>query len=77
MLFIAITFNYADRVIWTITAPAFSFAFGWTSSISAYGAKGAAGGTGLANYSLILFAWSLAYAIFNFPGGSIVDKLGL
>jgi len=37
MLFIAITFNYADREIWTLTAPAFSYAFGWTSSIGSYG----------------------------------------
>lgn len=77
LLFIAILFNYADRVIWSITAPAFAAAFGWVSSISNYGAPGPAGGSGVANYSLILFAWSLAYAIFNFPGGWIVDKLGL
>lgn len=77
MLFIAIMFNYSDRVIWSITAPAFAHAFGWVANISDYGAKGAAGGTGVANYSVILFAWSLAYAIFNFPGGWIVDKLGL
>jgi MFS family permease len=73
MLFIAIMFNYADREVWTITAPAYAYAFGWTKSISAYGVAGA----GIAEYSLILFAWSLAYALFNFPGGSIVDKLGL
>ncbi|KJE50101.1 MFS transporter permease [Acidiplasma aeolicum] len=73
MLFIAIMFNYADREIWTITAPAYAFAFGWTKSISSYGVAGA----GISEYSLILFGWSLAYALFNFPGGSIVDKLGL
>ncbi len=73
MLFIAIMFNYADREIWTITAPAYAYAFGWTKSVSAYGVAGA----GIAEYSLILFGWSLAYALFNFPGGSIVDKLGL
>ncbi len=77
MLFIAIMFNYADRVIWTITAPAYAYAFHWIASPSDYGAKGSAGGSALANYSLILFAWSLAYALFNFPGGSLVDKLGL
>ena len=73
MLFIAIMFNYADREIWTITAPAYAYAFGWTKSVSSYGISGA----GIAEYSLILFGWSLAYALFNFPGGSIVDKLGL
>lgn len=77
LLFIAIMFNYSDRIIWSVTAPAFSYAFHWTSSISSYGAKGAAGGSGLANYSLILFIWSLTYALFNFPGGWILDKLGL
>jgi MFS family permease len=77
MLFIAITFNYADREIWVITAPAFAYSFGWVSSIANYGVIGPAGGTGVANFTLILFAWSLAYALFNFPGGTIVDKLGL
>lgn len=73
LLFIAIMFNYTDREIWTITAPAYAYAFGWTKSISSYGVNGA----GIAEYSLILFGWSLAYALFNFPGGSIVDRFGL
>lgn len=48
MLFIAIMFNYADRVIWTITAPAYAYAFHWIASPSDYGAKGSLGGSGLA-----------------------------
>ncbi|MEM3247095.1 MAG: MFS transporter [Candidatus Micrarchaeaceae archaeon] len=73
LLFIAITFNYADRVIWVATEPAFSHAFGWTTSVSSYSKTPSA----IENVGLILFIWSLAYAIFNFPGGWIADKLGL
>ncbi|MGC8606530.1 MAG: MFS transporter [Vulcanisaeta sp.] len=71
LMFIAITFNYADREIWVLTEPAFSVSFGWSKSgapLSHYA---------LMNISLILFIWSLAYAIFNFPGGWITDKLGI
>lgn len=74
MLFIAIMFNYADRIVWSITAPAFAYAFHWTPSISAYGEKT---NPALSYYGLILFAWSLAYAFFNFPGGWLVDKLAV
>lgn len=72
LMFIAITFNYADREIWVLTEPAFSASFGWSKPgappLSHYA---------LMNISLILFIWSLAYAIFNFPGGWITDMLGI
>jgi len=71
LLFTAILFNYADREIWIVSEPAFAYAFGWSHSATALTA------TAIHNISLILFFWSLSYAIFNFPGGWIVDKLGL
>jgi MFS family permease len=73
LLFIAIMFNYADREIWVATAPAFAHAFGWTASVASYTSTPSA----IEKVGLILFIWSLAYAIFNFPGGWIADKLGL
>ncbi|BAB59319.1 metabolite transporter [Thermoplasma volcanium GSS1] len=71
LLFIAILFNYADREIWIVSEPAFAYSFGWSYSPTHLDALA------IHNISLILFFWSLSYAIFNFPGGWIVDKLGL
>jgi MFS family permease len=71
LLFLAITFNYADREIWVLTEPAFSVSFGWSRPGALLSHLA------LANIGLILFIWSLSYAIFNFPGGWITDKLGI
>lgn len=71
LMFVAILLNYADREIWILAEPAFAKSFGW------YSGTGPLPGTAIGNIALILFIWSLAYAIFNFPGGWIVDKLGL
>ncbi len=71
MLFIAIMFNYADREIWTITAPAYAFAFGWTKSISSYGVAGA----GISEYSLIYLAGHLRMHSLIFLGGQLLISL--
>ncbi len=74
LMFTAILFNYADREIWVILEPAFAHSFGWYSGpLSNYSKSALAVG----NVSLILFIWGLVYAIMNFPGGWITDKLGL
>lgn len=74
LMFIAILFNYADREIWVILEPAFAHAFGWyTGPLSNYSTSAVAVG----NVSMVLFIWGLVYAIMNFPGGWITDKLGL
>ncbi len=71
LMFLAIMLNYADREIWIVAEPAFAHSFGW------YSGTGKLPALAINNIALILFIWSLAYAIFNFPGGWIVDKLGL
>jgi MFS family permease len=74
LMFVAILFNYADREIWVVLEPAFARTFGWYSGpLSNYSTSALAVG----NVSLILFIWGLVYAIMNFPGGWITDKLGL
>jgi MFS family permease len=74
LMFIAITFNYADREIWVLVEPAFAHAFGWfTGPISGYTSSAVAVG----DVSIVLLIWSLAYAIMNFPAGWITDKLGI
>lgn len=74
LMFIAILFNYADREIWILLAPAFAHAFGWfTGPIGGYTSSASAVGY----VSIILLIWSLAYAIMNFPAGWIADKMGV
>ncbi len=70
LIFLAITINYIDREIWVLAEPKFAQSFGWYSGI------GSLPHSALGNISLILFIWSMAYALFNFPGGWISDKLG-
>ncbi|MEM3267220.1 MAG: MFS transporter [Conexivisphaerales archaeon] len=71
LLTLAIAVNYIDRIIWVIAEPKFSQTFGW------YTGSGPLPALALKNIALILFIWSIAYAFFNFPGGWIVDKLGI
>ncbi|MGC9211519.1 MAG: MFS transporter, partial [Nitrososphaeria archaeon] len=70
LLFIAISINYIDREIWVLAEPKFAYSFGWYSGV------GALPSSAISKISLILFIWSLSYALFNFPGGWISDKLG-
>ncbi|MGC8608292.1 MAG: MFS transporter [Thermoplasmata archaeon] len=71
MMFVAILFNYADREIWVSLEPAFTHSFGL------YSGTGKLPPSAIEFSTMVLFIWSLAYAIFNFPGGWIVDRLGL
>ncbi|MEM0097900.1 MAG: MFS transporter [Conexivisphaerales archaeon] len=71
LMFIAITINYIDREIWVMSEPAWAKAFGWYSGV------GSLPVSALSKIGLILFLWSMAYAIFNFPGGWISDRLGI
>ncbi len=70
LLFIAISINYIDRVIWVLAEPKFAQSFGWYSGV------GALPPAAVSKIATILFIWSLSYALFNFPGGWISDKLG-
>src|SRR6185503_20414700 len=60
-MFLSVFVNYMDRVNFSVSIPAIRHAFGFD----------------LGNISAILFAWGIIYALFNFPGGLLVDKLGL
>ncbi|MGC9146039.1 MAG: MFS transporter [Nitrososphaeria archaeon] len=71
LLFTAISINYIDRVIWVLSEPKFAQSFGWYSGVGSLPASA------ISKISLILFIWSLSYALFNFPGGWISDKLGV
>ncbi len=71
VLMTAIAVNYIDRIIWVIAEPKFAQTFGWYSGTGPLPAKA------LTDIALVLFIWSMAYAFFNFPGGWIVDKLGI
>ena len=61
LMFLSIFVNYMDRVNFSVSIPAIRGAYGF--SLDQIGA--------------IAFAWGIIYAIFNFPGGWIVDRLGL
>ncbi len=61
LMFLAISVNYMDRVNFSVSMPAIRQAFGFS----------------LQEISQILFVWGIIYALFNFPGGWLVDRLGL
>lgn len=61
MMFLSIFVNYMDRVNFSVSIPAIRHDFGFN----------------LDQIGQIAFAWGIIYAVFNFPGGWIVDRLGL
>jgi MFS family permease len=61
LMFSSIAINYMDRVNFAVSLPAIRKQFGFS----------------LQQIGAILFAWAIVYAIFNFPGGWLVDRLGL
>lgn len=60
-MFLSIFVNYMDRVNFSVSIPAIRRDFGFS----------------LEQMGAIAFAWGIVYAIFNFPGGWVVDRLGL
>jgi MFS family permease len=61
LMFASIFVNYMDRVNFSVSIPAIRHAFGFS----------------LQQIGAIAFAWGIVYAIFNFPGGWLVDRLGM
>jgi ACS family D-galactonate transporter-like MFS transporter len=61
LMFVSIFVNYMDRVNFSVSIPAIRHDFGFS----------------LEHIGAISFAWGIVYAIFNFPGGWLVDRLGL
>jgi len=61
LMFLSVFVNYMDRVNFSVAIPAIRHEFGFT----------------LQQIGQISFAWSIVYALFNFPGGWVVDRLGL
>jgi ACS family D-galactonate transporter-like MFS transporter len=61
LLFCATFVAYMDRVNFAVSVPAIQHDYKFS----------------LAQIGDITFAWSLVYAVFNFPGGWIADRLGL
>jgi MFS family permease len=61
LMFLSVFVNYMDRSNFAVAIPSIRHDFGF--SIQTIG--------------VISFAWGLAYAIFNFPGGWLIDRLGL
>lgn len=61
LMFLSIFVNYMDRVNFSVSIPAIRHDFGFS----------------LEQIGAIAFAWGIVYAIFNFPGGWLVDRLGL
>lgn len=61
LMFLSIFVNYMDRVNFSVSIPAIRRDFGFT----------------LEQIGAISFAWGIVYALFNFPGGWFVDRLGL
>jgi MFS transporter, ACS family, glucarate transporter len=61
MMFVAIVINYMDRANFTVSVPLIEKRFGFD----------------IGQMGEISFVWGLAYALFNFPGGWIADKLGI
>ena len=61
LMFLSIFVNYMDRVNFNVAIPAVRNQFGFS----------------LEQIGAISFAWGIIYAVFNFPGGWLVDRLGL
>jgi len=61
LMFLSVFVNYMDRVNFAVAIPAIRHDFGFT----------------LQQIGQISFAWGIVYALFNFPGGWLVDRLGL
>lgn len=61
LMFLSIFVNYMDRVNFSVSIPAIRHDFGFN----------------LQQIGAIAFAWGIVYAIFNFPGGWLMDRLGL
>jgi len=61
LMFLSVFVNYMDRVNFAVSIPAIRHQFGFS----------------LQQIGAIAFAWGIAYAVFNFPGGWLVDRLGL
>ncbi|HTU69011.1 MAG TPA: MFS transporter [Candidatus Baltobacteraceae bacterium] len=61
LMFLSVFVNYMDRVNFNVAIPAIRQSFGFT----------------LDQIGAISFAWAIIYALFNFPGGWVADRLGL
>lgn len=61
LMFLSIFVNYMDRVNFAVSIPSIRHQFAFS----------------LQEIGQITFAWGIVYAIFNFPGGWLVDRLGL
>ena len=61
LMLLSVSVNYMDRVNYNISIPAIRHAYGFS----------------LITIGWITTAWALAYAVFNFPGGLLIDRLGL
>ena len=61
MMFLAVVFNYMDRANFTVSVTKIQDKFHFD----------------IEDMGRIAFVWSLAYALFNFPGGWFADKLGI
>ena len=61
LMFLSVFVNYMDRVNFNVAIPAIRQTFGFS----------------LEQIGAISFAWGIIYALFNFPGGLLVDRLGL
>ncbi|MGH7736645.1 MAG: MFS transporter [Candidatus Tyrphobacter sp.] len=60
-MFSVIAINYMDRVNFAVSTPAIRKTYGFS----------------LEQIGAILFAWSIVYAVFNVPGGMLIDRIGL
>lgn len=61
LMFVAIFINYMDRVNFSVAIPAIRNQFHFS----------------LEQIGTIVFAFTIVYALFNFPGGWIADRLGI
>lgn len=61
LMFVSVFVNYMDRVNFSVSIPAIRHDFGFS----------------LEQIGAISFAWAIVYALFNFPGGWLADRLGL
>lgn len=61
LMFLSVFVNYMDRVNFSVSIPAIRQQFGFS----------------LEQIGAIAFAWGIVYALFNFPGGWLVDRLRL